>query len=126
MKARAGWAALVFVALLLFIGVADVSAAPTDDAGVVEAVWTPTASPPVVLVPLAVLPYEASYTYSTLNPNSETMPVLTGTEALAQLLNVATSARSAPRISAMVNTGKRTTSIDRLHRGASGRFRTGI
>ena len=98
MRARTGWGALIFVWLLLFIGVADASAAPTDDASVVEAVWTPTASPPAVVVPLAVLPYEASYTSPTLNPNSQTMPVLTDTEALAQLLNVATNARSAPRI----------------------------
>ena len=124
MKARAGWAALVFVVLLLFIGVADASAAPADEGGVVEAVWAPTASPPVVLVPLAVLPYEANYMYSTLNSNSETIPVLTDAEALAQL-DIATRV-SAPRISAMVNTGKRTIHIDRLYRGVLGRFRTGI
>ena len=125
MRARAGWTALVFVVLLLFIGVADATAAPTDDASVVEAVWTPTASPPVVLVSLAVLPYQANYTYSTLNPNSETIPVLTDAEALAQL-DIATRV-SAPRISTMVNIGKRhKTALDRLYRGASGRFRTGI
>ena len=124
MRARAGWGALIFVVLLLFIGIAGASAAPTDNASVVEAVWTPTASPPVVGVPLALLPYEASYTYSTLNPNSETIPALTDAEALAQL--AITMRVSAPRISATLNAGKLTTPIDRLYRGASGRFRAGI
>lgn len=124
MRARTGWGALIFVVLLLFIGVADASAAPTDDVGLVEAVWTPTASPPVVVVPRAVLSYEANYTHPTLNPNSETIPVFADAEALAQL--DITMPVSAPRITATVNAYKPTTPIDRLYRGASGRFRAGI
>ncbi|KKK45322.1 hypothetical protein LCGC14_3165740 [marine sediment metagenome] len=130
MRTRTGWGALaIFAVLLLFIGVSTSDAAPTDVVGVVESAWpTPTVSllPVVVAQQPVVLIYEVINTHNiALDSTPETITVLISAESAA-LLDIAMRVNAAPRIPAMVNTGKRTTPIDRLYRGASGRFRTGI
>ena len=129
MRARTGWGALaIFAVLLLFIGVSTTDAAPTDVLGVVESAWpTPTVSllPVVVAQQPVVLTYEVINTHNALDSTPETITALISAESAA-LLDITMRVNAAPRISAMVNTGERTTPIDRLYRGASGRFRTGI